>query len=179
MEIPRFHPNDRPTLGVEIELQLVDARTMALTSAFDAVQAGIPEPFREKVKPELMQCYLEINTEVCHTVADVERDLKEKIRVVEQAAAARRRAAALVGDAPVLALVRAEDHAARALPGPGRAAPGDPRRLVVFGLHVHVGLDSGDKAVMISDRILRHLPTLLALSANSPFWSGRNTGLHS
>jgi carboxylate-amine ligase len=53
------------------------------------------------------------------------------------------------------------------------------RRLVTFGLHVHVGVDSGDKAVMICDRIMRHLPTLLALSANSPFWSGRVTGLHS
>ena len=53
------------------------------------------------------------------------------------------------------------------------------RRLVTFGLHVHVGVDSGDKAIMICDRILQHLPILLALSVNSPFWQGRNTGLHS
>ncbi len=53
------------------------------------------------------------------------------------------------------------------------------RRLVTFGLHVHVGVDSGDKAIMICDRIMQHLPTLLALSVNSPFWQGRNTGLHS
>ncbi len=53
------------------------------------------------------------------------------------------------------------------------------RRLVTFGLHVHVGVDSGDKAIMICDRILRHLPTLLALSSNSPFWQRRDTGLHS
>jgi carboxylate-amine ligase len=53
------------------------------------------------------------------------------------------------------------------------------RRLVTFGLHVHVGVDSGDKAIMICDRIMQHLPTLLALSVNSPFWNGRNTGLHS
>jgi len=51
--------------------------------------------------------------------------------------------------------------------------------LVTFGLHVHVGVDSGDKAVMICDRILRHLPTLLALTASSPFWEGRQTGLQS
>ena len=50
---------------------------------------------------------------------------------------------------------------------------------MTFGLHVHVGVDSGDKAIMICDRILQHLPTLLALSVNSPFWQGRNTGLHS
>ena len=50
---------------------------------------------------------------------------------------------------------------------------------MVFGLHVHVGVDSGDKAVMICERILRHLPTLLAMSCNSPWWNNRVTGLHS
>ena len=50
------------------------------------------------------------------------------------------------------------------------------RRLVTFGLHVHVGVDSGDKAVMIYDRIMQHLPTLLALSCSSPFWEGPITG---
>ncbi len=53
------------------------------------------------------------------------------------------------------------------------------RRLITFGLHVHVGVDSGDKAVMICDRIMQHLPTLLALSASSPYWQNRDTGLHS
>src|SRR5690606_37721182 len=53
------------------------------------------------------------------------------------------------------------------------------RRLNTFGLHVHVGVETGDKAVMICDRMLRHLPLLLALSVNSPFWEGRATGLHS
>ena len=53
------------------------------------------------------------------------------------------------------------------------------RRLVVFGLHVHVGVDSGDKAIQMCDRLLRHLPTLLALSANSPMWNGRVTGMES
>ena len=53
------------------------------------------------------------------------------------------------------------------------------RRLLTFGLHVHVGVESGDKAVMICDRMLRHLPVLLAASCNSPFWDGRATGLQS
>jgi carboxylate-amine ligase len=53
------------------------------------------------------------------------------------------------------------------------------RRLVTCGLHVHVGVDSGDKAVMICDRILQHLPTLLALSCSSPFWESRTTGMAS
>jgi carboxylate-amine ligase len=53
------------------------------------------------------------------------------------------------------------------------------RRMLVFGLHVHVGVDSGDKAIHLCDRLLRHIPVLLALSANSPFWCGRDSGLES
>lgn len=179
MEIPQFVRNDRPTLGVEIELQLVDARTMALESAFADVQARLPESLREKVKPELMQCYLEINTEVCATVAQVGRDLAEKIRAVEQAGS----------EAGVRLLWAATHpfsawHEQRITPNPRyeklvELLQDSARRLVTFGLHVHVGVDSGDKAVMIADRILRHLPTLLAMSANSPFWNNRSTGLHS
>ncbi len=51
--------------------------------------------------------------------------------------------------------------------------------MVTFGLHVHVGVDSGDKAVMVCDRMLRYIPILLAASCNSPFWEGRVTGLQS
>ena len=51
-------------------------------------------------------------------------------------------------------------------------------RHVVFGLHVHVGVESGDTAIRVGDRLQRHLPLLLALSANSPFWHGRPTGHH-
>ena len=53
------------------------------------------------------------------------------------------------------------------------------RRIVTFGMHVHVGVDSGDKAVMVVDRLMRYMSTLLALSVNSPFWVGRQTGLQS
>ena len=51
-------------------------------------------------------------------------------------------------------------------------------RPVTFGLHVHVGVDSGDKAILVGHRIQRYLPVLLAMSANSPFWHGRMTGHH-
>jgi len=51
------------------------------------------------------------------------------------------------------------------------------RQLITFGVHVHVGVDSGDKAIALCDRILNHLPVLLALSANSPWWETRATGL--
>jgi glutamate---cysteine ligase / carboxylate-amine ligase len=175
----QFARNDWPTLGVEIELQLVDAQTMALRCAIDDLLAALPDHLHGRIKPELMQCYVEVNTEVCRTVAEVERDLTAKIRALDQAA--RRLGLRLFWGAthPF-----SPWHQQRITPTPRylelvELMQETARRLVTFGLHVHVGVDSGDKAIMICDRILRHLPTLLALSTNSPFWNGRATGLHS
>lgn len=179
MSLYKFVTNDRPSLGVEIELNLVDAHSMALRSAIADVLAAIPAEEQAAIKPELLQCYLEINTGVCRDVEQVGSDLAAKIEVVRQAAAKNGLKIYWSGTHPFskwqeqdvtpndryLALINLLQETAR--------------RLVTFGLHVHVGVDSGDKAIMICDRIMQHLPVLLALSANSPFWQARNTGLHS
>src|ERR687893_762920 len=83
---PRFLSNERPTLGIEVELQLVDARTMALRGAIAEVLAALPAGLHESVKPELLQCCLEVTTEVCRDVAEAERDLAHKLRLAEEAA---------------------------------------------------------------------------------------------
>jgi carboxylate-amine ligase len=179
-----FHRNDRPTVGIELELGLVDAQTLALSSAYGLMSArltaeGHQDADATQFKPELMQCVLEINTGVCETIADAELDLTEKLTIVERAA-----------DSLGLRLWWGATHPISQW-SDQRITPDDrylqlvsllqemARRLVTFGLHVHVGVDSGDKAVMICDRIMRHLPTLLALSVSSPFWEGRATGLQS
>ena len=174
-----FTSNPRPTLGIEIELGLVDNRTMALSSSFADLVKLLPEDDLALIKPELMQCVVELNTDVCETVSDAETDLRGKITQLEAAA-----------DQLDLRLWWGATHPF----SPWReqqVTPNDryhqlvellqelARRLVTFGLHVHVGVDSGDKAVMICDRILRHLPTLLAITSSSPFWEGRKTGLQS
>ena len=176
-----FTQNDRPTIGVELELGLVDAQTMALSSSYAPLVEQIGPAAAEQlaIKPELMQCVLEINTGVCQTIADAKRDLTDKLHVVQNAA-----------DATGLRLWWGATHPFSRW-ADQQVTPDEryqqlvtllqemARRLVTFGLHVHVGVDSGDKAVMICDRIMRHLPVLLALSSSSPFWEGRNTGLHS
>ena len=179
-----FHRNDRPTVGIELELGLVDGESMALSSAYGLINAqltadGHQDADGTQYKPELMQCVLEINTDVCETIGDADRDLTKKLQIVQAAA-----------DSLGLRLWWGATHPFSQW-GDQRITPDDrylqlvsllqdmARRLVTFGLHVHVGVDSGDKAVMICDRIMRHLPTLLALSVSSPFWEGRNTGLHS
>ncbi|MCA9074594.1 MAG: YbdK family carboxylate-amine ligase [Planctomycetaceae bacterium] len=174
-----FTRNDKPTLGVEVELQLVNAQTFELSPSIEAVLKTMPEDLNSCVKPELMQSYLEINTGICETVSDVREDLTgslERLNAVCDSLGLRlfwgathpfsswRRQRITVNDRYYQLVDLMQDIA---------------RRLVTFGLHVHVGVDSGDKAVMVCDRMLRHLPLLLSLSANSPFWEARPTGLHS
>ncbi|MAR09489.1 MAG: glutamate--cysteine ligase [Blastopirellula sp.] len=174
-----FHSNEKPTVGVEIELGLVDAETMELSSSIKALLERLPPDAAKCYKPELMQSCIEINSGVCHTIDEVEQDLRSKITVVEQAA-----------DALALRLWWGATHPF-SLWKHQQVTPDQryldlvellqelAKRLVTFGLHVHVGVDSGDKAVMICDRIMQHLPTLLALSCSSPYWENRTTGLQS
>src|SRR4051794_8815774 len=83
-----FHRNERPTVGIELELGLVDAKTMALTSAYALLNARLTADGHqndEHFKHELMQCVLEINTAVCESIGDADRDLRGKLATVESA----------------------------------------------------------------------------------------------
>ena len=84
MSTLEFTRNESPTIGVEIELQLVDAETLSLSSSIEKVIAGLPAGLAERVKPELMQWYMEINTGICRTVAEVGEDLNSTIEAVER-----------------------------------------------------------------------------------------------
>src|SRR5262249_14104422 len=150
-----------------------------LRSAISDVLAALPRELEGAVKPELLQCYLEINTGICRDVDDVRHDLERKIEAVRQAAA---RHDVRLYWAATQPFSRWQDQ--EVTPNEGYLGLIDllqetARRLVTFGLQVHVGVDTGDKAIMICDRIMQYLPVLLALSVNSPFWQGRRTGLHS
>ena len=174
-----FNANDKPTIGIELELGLVDANTLNLSNSVRQMLDILPEDESNCFKPELMQSFLEINTCVCQDVPEAEADLRKKIITLEKAADTlglqiwwgsthpftHWQDQDVTPDERYQLLVKLLQEMAR--------------RLITFGLHVHVAVDSGDKAVMICDRIMQHLPTLLALSSSSPFWEGRDTGLAS
>src|SRR5262249_19700719 len=77
----KFASNERPTLGVEIELNLVDSQTMALRSGVSQILQGLPAELENSVKPELFQCYVEINSKICEDVGEAEADLTRKIQL--------------------------------------------------------------------------------------------------
>ena len=174
-----FTSNSSPTIGVELELGIVDAETQQLVSGCGNLISRLPSETESEVKHELMQCCIEVISGVCHTVSDSRKDLTRKLKHVENAADAEGMRLWWGATHPFGLWEKQQVTDTQRYQNLVQLLQELARRMITFGLHVHVGVDTGDKAVMICDRIMQHLPTLLALSASSPYWQKRDTGLHS
>jgi carboxylate-amine ligase len=167
------------TIGIEEELMLVDRETLDLAQGVEAVLADVGDAADGDVKPELMQSVLEIATEPCPNVGAAGVQLGGLRSAVRAAA---ERAGMLVGASGTHPSALWEEQ--RIVDRPRyRALTAElgyiARQELIFGTHVHVGVDGPDKAVYIADGLRRDLPLLLGLSANSPLWRGRVTGMMS
>ncbi len=174
-----FNRSENPSLGVEIELALVERDGGGLCSSSAELFDALPEPRHGAIKPELMQCYIELNSDVCQSAGEAIGQLRDNLRLLRTAADPLGVDLLWSGTHPFSSWQDqsvTDDDRYRGLVS---LLQDTARQLITFGLHVHVGVDSGDKAVMICDRMLRYLPVLLAASCNSPFWEARNTGLYS
>lgn len=170
---PRF------TLGIEEEFQLVDRQTGELSQhVLMLLEKGAAE-FGEKIKPEMLQSTIELITDVCPNITAARLELLHLhtalLRLVEQEG---------------LTLISAGTHPAgswleqQATPNPRYQEIEEElqdvvRSLLIFGLHIHVGVDSFELAITLMNQLRTWIPHLLALSSNSPFWHGRYTGLKS
>ncbi len=174
-----FRENAAPTIGVEVEMQLVNPATLELEPGIEELRRHTPDALGASVKPELMQSYVEVNTGVCVDTTDVRRDLGAKMRAIRQSANEAGLEVAWAGTHPSSHwdTQQVTDNARyhRIVDQLQYVA----RRLVTFGVHVHVGMPDGDTAVAVMNAIVHYVPHMLALSANSPFWYGRPSGLAS
>jgi carboxylate-amine ligase len=175
-----FGKGDPYTLGAEEEYMLLDGETLDLVQHVEAVLAATEgHELEPRVNPELMQSVLEIATPVCRTPADVERELRKLRAYVTGLAAEREMRVGSAGTHPFSLFERqritARDRYRHLVDQLQYVA----RRELIFGLHVHVAVDDCEKAIQVVNGLLSHLSSLLALSANSPFWRGELTGLDS
>ncbi len=174
-----FTANQTHSIGVELELAIVDNSSQQLVSGITDLLDRMAIANKTAVKPELMQCVVEVISGVCNDVSEAREDLSGKLRHVEQAADAEGMRLFWGATHPFSLWEHQQVTEDQRYQDLVQLLQEMARRLITFGLHVHVGVDSGDKAVMICDRIMQHLPTLLALSSSSAFWQNRDTGLHS
>ena len=173
-----FHSSPEPTLGVEIELQILDPQTHNLKQGSVALldRLGRDHP---KIKQELTQSTVEVITGICDDVGGAVTDLTGSIKEM-----------VALGDELGMAFASAGTHPfgqwrdQKIFPNERYQSLVDriqwpARRLLIYGLHVHVGLSSGEKAIAVSNALASYLPHLLALSASSPFVDFEDTGLAS
>jgi carboxylate-amine ligase len=167
------------TLGVEEELMIVDQKSMDLVPAIEEMIVAVPQETLGQVKPELIQSVLEIATDVCRNVGEAAGQLEDLRRRVRETAEAK---GLTIGSAATHPFAHWEDQ--RIVKRERYREIVDmlgfvARQELLFGLHVHVGIDDPDKAIHVANGMRVHIPILLALSTNSPFWRGRPTGLKS
>ncbi len=164
------------TIGIEEELMILDASSFDLVNAIEPLLEAAGS---EQVKPELMESVLEIATTPQPDTAAAGEELRALRRHVAAAAAERGLVIGAAGTHP-FALWEQQRIVARPR---YRDLVNDlgfvARQELLFGQHVHVGLDGAEKAIHVANGMRVHLPLLLALSANSPFWRGDATGLAS
>ena len=165
------------TLGVEEELMILDGESFALANEVEAV-IGAYEGEGE-VKPELLQSVLEIATPPCRDVAEVSRHLHRLRREVGDAAAGLGLAIGSAGTHPFALWEEQRVSADPRYRDLIAALRFIARQEIIFGLHVHVGIDDREKAIHVANGMRVHVPILQALSANSPFWRSDETGLAS
>jgi len=166
------------TLGVEEELQLVDATSFDLTSRYAEV-FGEAARHDERIKPELLQSTVEVATEPVRTVGEAIAEAAELRRRAHEEAERRGVRVLSAGTHP---FSRYEHQDVTDKPRYAElvdALQWAVERQLIFGLHVHVGLESAPQAIAVANALRTWLPELLALSANSPFWHGRDSGLAS
>ena len=177
MEKIKFNPSKEPTVGVEVESQIVDKTTGDLVNIAENIVNGYGN--EERVKHELYLSTVEVTSSPALDTNNTYSELSSIFEDILELANKNNAGLIATGTHPfalyedqVITNVnpRYEEFANKY----GWAV----RRLLTFGMHVHVGMDSKEKAVAVHDEIRKYLPLVLALSACSPFWRGKDTELY-
>ncbi|MGH2821098.1 MAG: glutamate--cysteine ligase, partial [Actinomycetota bacterium] len=167
-----------PTLGVEIEVEVVDeAGALATDTAATKILAKLGD--EPGFKHELLECTIEVITDVCPTVGEVRRDLGAKVERLIEVADDLGYRILCTGTHPFSSWT---DQTVSPDPRYHRlieSCQWTARRLLIFGVHTHVGLRSGEEAIAVGNSVATFIPHFLALSSSSPYWQGRDTGLAS
>lgn len=167
------------TLGVEEEVMLLDPDDWTLAQRSDDVLPRLPDALAAHVSAETHQAAIELNTDVHERVADAIGQMRHLRTWLAEELADLGLAVAAAGTHPSALWTETRVSPASRYQVIQRTMADLARREPTFALHVHVGVPDAEQAIRLLNRLRAHLPMLLALSANSPFWQGRATGLAS
>lgn len=171
-----FEPSPRPTLGIEEEYQICDPKTGALVPRVDGLMGHADDELRRWLSYDLIQGLIETATGIAENVAQGMADIADKRRRIQALAEAEGCTLGITGTHPYAdpkATVFVENESYRWVRGQLHYVA---RRNITFGMHVHVGVGSAERAVYVNNRMRRWIGPLIALAANSPFLDEVDTG---
>lgn len=169
-KLPQF------TLGVEEEYMIIDPTTRDLRSHMSKIVEGGKITLKEQVKAEMHQSVVEVGTNICQNIAEARKEVSFLRKKISELATAQ---GLVVGASSTHPFAKWQDQ----------EITDDPRyhdivnelkdiarSNLIFGLHVHVGIENRETALQLMNQACYFLPHIYALTTNSPFWEGRNTG---
>src|SRR5947199_1922902 len=170
---------ERYTLGIEEEFQIVDPETRELRSHVSEMLEEGRMILGEKVKPEMIQAQIEVGTGICRNIQEARADLTRLRAIISHLARKNGLAIVAASTHPISQWkeqqIYDDPHYALLIEELQMVA----RSLLIFGLHVHVGVADRERQIHIMNAARYFLPHVLALSTSSPFWLGVNSGLKS
>jgi len=164
------------TLGIEEEFQTIDPITRNLRSHMSKIVEGGKITLKERVKAEMHQAVVEVGTNICHDIHEAREEVTYLRKMVLDLAKDQNLQVAAAGTHPfadwVDQLITDDPRYDEIIDEMRDVARGN----LIFGLHVHVGIKNRNEGIQIMNAVRYFLPHIYALSTNSPFWCGRNTG---
>ncbi|MDZ4718463.1 MAG: carboxylate-amine ligase [Roseiflexaceae bacterium] len=167
------------TIGIEEEYQVVDPETRELRSYITQILEKGQMILREQIKPELHQSIVEVGTVPCRTVAEARAEVIRLRGTIAALANIHGYKIVAAGTHPISSWMNQEITPFDRYKGVVEEMQQLALQLLIFGMHVHVGMPNDDVAIEMMNVARYLLPHLLALSSSSPFWMGRNTGFKS
>lgn len=167
------------TIGIEEEYQIIDPETRELTSYISEILNKGAVLFRDQVKPEFLQSQIETGSQVCRNVREARQEVTRLRQIVCDIADKNGRKIVAAGTHP---FSRWEDQIVTdrdRYKGLEKDFQMIANRLLIFGMHVHIGIPDPDLRIDIMKQMTYFVPHILTLSTSSPFWNGRVTGLKS
>ena len=175
----KFQVSKPFSLGVEIELQILDRESLNLVPKAPDILNMVPNGLKERIKHEFIRSMLEVNTEVCANMNEVKENLAHLIKEAEKLA---HKNNCLLFATSLHPFARYSGQELTSHPRYSRLMNELQlvgRRFITQGLHVHVGMTDREAAIRVCDNIRLFLPILLALTCSSPYYQGIDTGLQS
>jgi carboxylate-amine ligase len=172
-------PSDKFTIGIEEEYQIVDPETRELRSYIEEFLRQGRELLGDQIKPEFLQSQVEVGTRVCTCMQEAREEIVRLRRAIGDLAEKNGLWFAAASSHPFSTWERQEITAGERYTELHEAMVQAARQLLIFGMHVHIGIEEPELRIDVMNQARYFLPHVLALSTSSPFWEGRDTGLKS